>query len=141
MGACAGAARGAPLLAGGIVAAVSAAAARNAYAYFGPLQRGGKIRSVYPYQIDAAARAVARLPAGTTALPVQRPLGRALRDHPMARTPGKRWSTARASSPPVSRPRAALDLTAAGRAQAPSSCSATTSARPMSCAGATQTRW
>jgi hypothetical protein len=50
-----------------IVVLLSAAAVRNVYAYFGPLQHGQKIRSVYPYQIDAAARAMARLPAGTTA--------------------------------------------------------------------------
>jgi len=42
--------------------AVVVAGARNAYAYFGPLQRAPVIRAVYPYQIDAAARAVAGLP-------------------------------------------------------------------------------
>ncbi len=52
-------------LAGAIVLAVGAAAARNVYAYFGPLQRSEAIRYVYPYQIDAAARQVARLPRDT----------------------------------------------------------------------------
>ena len=42
-----------------IVVVLSAAAVRNVYAYFGPLQRGQRIHSVYPYQIDAAARALA----------------------------------------------------------------------------------
>jgi 4-amino-4-deoxy-L-arabinose transferase-like glycosyltransferase len=47
----------------GLVLAV--AAARNTYAYFGPLQRGKQIPYVFPYQIDAAARAVAALPPDT----------------------------------------------------------------------------
>ena len=45
-----------------IVLAVAGAAARNAYAYFGPLQANEQIAYVFPYQIDAAARALAQLP-------------------------------------------------------------------------------
>jgi hypothetical protein len=52
-------------LAGAIVLAIAVAGARNAHAYFGPLQRGQHIPYIYPYQVDAAARAVARLPSGT----------------------------------------------------------------------------
>ena len=52
-------------LAGVIALAVGAAAARNVHAYFGPLQRSEAIRYVYPYQMDAAARAVAGLPRDT----------------------------------------------------------------------------
>jgi hypothetical protein len=48
-----------------IALAIAGAGARNTYAYFGPLQRGQQIAYVYPYQVDAAARAVARLPGGT----------------------------------------------------------------------------
>jgi 4-amino-4-deoxy-L-arabinose transferase-like glycosyltransferase len=52
-------------LAGGIVLAIVAAAVRNAQGYFGPLRQAGGIRYVYPYQLDAAARAIAQLPPGT----------------------------------------------------------------------------
>ena len=52
-------------LAGGMVLAIAAAGVRNAEAYFTPLQQASGIRYVYPYQVDAAARAIARLPAGT----------------------------------------------------------------------------
>jgi 4-amino-4-deoxy-L-arabinose transferase-like glycosyltransferase len=53
-------------LAGAVVVAIAAAAARNTYAYFGPLQQTEKIAYVFPYQIDAAARFVARLPNDAT---------------------------------------------------------------------------
>jgi hypothetical protein len=49
------------------VAAVAAAGLYNAYQYFGPFQDSPKVRSVFPYQLDAAVRAVARLPAGASA--------------------------------------------------------------------------
>jgi hypothetical protein len=52
-------------LAGGVVLAVGAAAGRDAWAYFGPLQQTPAINRVYPYQLDAAMRAVARLPPQT----------------------------------------------------------------------------
>jgi 4-amino-4-deoxy-L-arabinose transferase-like glycosyltransferase len=54
-------------VAGAVLLAVAVAGAHNAYAYFGPLQRGPHIPAIYPYQVDAAARAVARLPPGTIA--------------------------------------------------------------------------
>jgi 4-amino-4-deoxy-L-arabinose transferase-like glycosyltransferase len=53
------------LVAGAIVLGLIAVAARNTHAYFGPLQRTQEMLSVYPYQIDAAARLVARLPRET----------------------------------------------------------------------------
>jgi 4-amino-4-deoxy-L-arabinose transferase-like glycosyltransferase len=54
-------------LAAGMVLAIIVAGVRNARAYFRPLQQAGGIRYVYPYQLDAAARAIARLPTGTVA--------------------------------------------------------------------------
>lgn len=53
------------VLTGAIVLAIGAAAARNTYAYFGPLQQTPELSSVFPYQIDAAARFMARLPRDT----------------------------------------------------------------------------
>ena len=53
-------------LTGAIVLAVCAMAARNALAYFGPLQSSQHMRQVYPYQLDAAARALTRLPPDST---------------------------------------------------------------------------
>jgi hypothetical protein len=54
-----------PLTASAIALGILAVAARNAQAYFGPLQRSQAIRFVYPYQIDAAVRLAARLPRDT----------------------------------------------------------------------------
>jgi hypothetical protein len=60
-----GAARAA--IAGGLLLALAAMAARNTYAYFGPLQASQEIRYVYPYQLDAAARVIARTPTDSIA--------------------------------------------------------------------------
>jgi hypothetical protein len=62
------AARGAgPRRAAGIAlaAVLGVSAARNAIAYFGPLQASEQMRYVFPYQVDAAARFVAALPASS----------------------------------------------------------------------------
>lgn len=45
--------------------AMTAAAARNVWAYFGPLQESREVRYVYPYQLQAAFELVATLPADT----------------------------------------------------------------------------
>lgn len=55
------------VVAGGVILAVAAAAARNVHAYFGPLQHTALVAYVYPYQLDAAMRVVAALPPDSTA--------------------------------------------------------------------------
>jgi hypothetical protein len=45
--------------------AIGAVALRNVSDYFGPLQSGPEVSRIFPYQVDAAARAIARLPPET----------------------------------------------------------------------------
>jgi 4-amino-4-deoxy-L-arabinose transferase-like glycosyltransferase len=52
---------------GALVVALAVMAGRNTYAYFGPLQHTQEIRYVYPYQLDAAARVIARTPTDSIA--------------------------------------------------------------------------
>lgn len=53
-------------LSAAIALAIGVMAARNVDAYFGSLQSSQLMRQIYPYQLDAAARAVATLPPEST---------------------------------------------------------------------------